>query len=210
MVYPLAPLAGQPASQAAAATGVRRMRFVVIAICSVLLFFPMYWLFEAVVGPNWGAGIAAAAMYIGFPMIAMKAWPGKPPEVPRSMELALDAGTLASADFDVVEVVEVKEWEDLGLTFLVGTGDGQTLFLSGQYLYGVVESGRFPSTRIRVFWDENEGLTFGVQCLGERLIPSRRIGPLSDDVLESDSFPSDRDVVGQGLQDVAEILSRNP
>jgi hypothetical protein len=83
---------------------VERMRFIVIAICAVVLFFPMYWLFEAVVGPDWGAGIAAVAMYIAFPVMALKAWPGRVLQGPQSMEAALVNGTLKCADFDVIEV----------------------------------------------------------------------------------------------------------
>jgi hypothetical protein len=185
------------------------MRFIVIAICSITLFFPTYWLFEAVVGSNWGAGIAAVAMYLAFPIVAIKVWPGRAPESPRSMELALDEGTLASAEFDISEIVEVQEWEDEGRTYLMDIGNNRTLFVSGQYLYGVVDSGRFPSTRIRLFWDEQQNLTFGVQCLGDRLIPSRKIAPLPLEVLESENYPEDRDVIGQRLHDVVEKLSRN-
>jgi hypothetical protein len=126
------------------------MRFIVIAICSVVLFFPVYWLFHAVVGPAWGAGIAAVAMYIAFPILAMKVWPAKPTPT-TSMVAALEGGSLASADYDVAEVVEVQELEDEGPHFFMDVGGGRTLFLSGQYLDEPVRAGRFPSSRIRVF-----------------------------------------------------------
>jgi hypothetical protein len=188
--------------------GVRRMRFIVIAVCSVVLFFPAFWLFEAVVGPNWGAGIAAVAMYIGFPILAMKVWPGK--QAPATTMLAaLEDGSLASADYDITEVVEVEESEDEGLHFLMDIGQGRTLFLSGQYLYEPVKAGRFPSTRIRVFWHAQAGLTYGVQSLGDRILPSRKLSPPSLKTVESGAFPSDRDVLGQDLGTVTEVLGGN-
>ena len=182
------------------------MRFIVIAICSVVLFFPAFWLFQSVVGPNWGAGIAAVAMYIGFPILAMKVWPGK--QLPTtSMLAALEDGSLASADYEVAEVVEVEELEDEGLHFLMDIGQGRTLFLSGQYLYEPVKAGRFPSTRIRVFWHAQAGLTYGVQSFGDRLLPSRKLAPPSLKAIESGAFPSDRDVLGQQLPAVVEVIA---
>ena len=184
------------------------MRFIVIVICSVGLFFPMYWLFEAVVGPNWGAGIAAVAMYIAFPVAAMKMWPEKPIPQTFSMETALTRGTLTSADFDIRQVVPIEEFEDEP-HFLLDIGDNRTLYLSGKYLYGAVDSGRFPSTRIRVFWDSVDGVTYGVQDLGDRLIQSEEVVRPSIVSLESDAYPSDRDIIGQGIRDVIQALSRN-
>jgi len=71
------------------------MRFLVIAIGSIVLFFPAFWLFDAVVGPNWGAGIAAVAMYIAFPVLALTVWPAKKAPSETSLLNALEEGTLA-------------------------------------------------------------------------------------------------------------------
>ena len=188
---------------------VRRMRFIVVAICAVGLFFPMYWLFEAVVGPDWGAGIAAVAMYIAFPIVALKAWPTKESPGSHSMEGALTDGTLESADFEVNEVVQIQEYEDAGLHFLLDIGSGKTLFLSGQYLYSAVDAGRFPSNRIRVYWNAAHGITYGVQSLGDRILPSQMVPPPAQEVVDDGVLPSDRDVIGQSIQDVLQALSRN-
>lgn len=181
------------------------MRLIVIAICSVALFFPVFWLFQAVVGPNWGAGIAAIAMYIAFPILAMKVWTGKRPSA-ISMLAALEDGSLVSADYEVDEVIVIEESEDEGLHFLLDIGQGRTLFLSGQYLYGPVESGRFPSTRIRVFWHAQSDLTYGVQSLGDRILPSRRLRPPSANTIESGALPNDRDILRQNMRLVADVL----
>jgi hypothetical protein len=50
------------------------MRLLIIAIASVILFFPMYWMLHPFFGPNWGAGIAAFMMYIGFPALFLLKW----------------------------------------------------------------------------------------------------------------------------------------
>lgn len=50
------------------------MRLVLIAIASVTLFFPLYWALHPFLGPNWGAGIAAFMMYIGFPCLFLLKW----------------------------------------------------------------------------------------------------------------------------------------
>jgi tagatose-1,6-bisphosphate aldolase non-catalytic subunit AgaZ/GatZ len=80
--------------------------------------------------------------------------------------------------------------------------------LSGQYLYGAVESGGFPSNRIRVYWNSERGITYGVQSLGDRLLPIRLIAPPSPEVVDDGVLPTDRDVIGQSIQDVIQALSR--
>ena len=50
------------------------MRLLLIGIASVVLFFPLYWMLHPFFGPNWGAGIAAFMMYIGFPVLFVLKW----------------------------------------------------------------------------------------------------------------------------------------
>ncbi|WP_444909970.1 hypothetical protein [Microbulbifer sp. TRSA005] len=50
------------------------MRLLLIAILSVILFFPLYWALHPFFGPNWGAGISAFMMYIGFPTLFLLKW----------------------------------------------------------------------------------------------------------------------------------------
>ena len=50
------------------------MRLLLIAIASVVLFFPLYWALHPFFGPNWGAGIAAFMMYIGVPSLLLLKW----------------------------------------------------------------------------------------------------------------------------------------
>ena len=50
------------------------MRLLLIAIASLILFFPLYWALHPFFGPNWGGGIAAFMMYIGFPSLFLLKW----------------------------------------------------------------------------------------------------------------------------------------
>lgn len=43
-----------------------------VAVISVLLFFPVFWLFSALAGADWGAGIAAVVALIGFPVVGLR------------------------------------------------------------------------------------------------------------------------------------------
>ena len=182
------------------------MRFIVIAIASVVLFFPAFWLFSQAVGDNWGAGIAAVAMYLAFPILMMKVWPGSKKGKADTMYEALENGALSSAEYEVRDVVEIEEFEDEGRHYLLDIGDGKTLVLSGQYLYTPVESGIFPSSRIRVFWHRTEGYTFGIECLGNKMLPSKTIKPIAEDGIEDKNFPGDRELLDQPLDKVAALI----
>ena len=50
------------------------MRLLLIAIASVILFFPLYWALHPFFGPNWAAGLAAFMMYICFPCLFLLKW----------------------------------------------------------------------------------------------------------------------------------------
>ena len=43
------------------------MKLILIALASVILFFPMYWLLHPIMGANYGAAIAALIMFLVFP-----------------------------------------------------------------------------------------------------------------------------------------------
>lgn len=175
------------------------VRFLVVAVVSVILFFPTYWLFHAVVGPDWGAGIAAVAMYVAFPAIALRLWREKASIRPPSMESALVTGQLGQAEYDVSEAVSIEEAEDEGLHFYLSIGPSKTLFLSGQYLYEQSENGSFPSSRIRLFWHKTLGITYGVESLGHPLASSRHLPPLTIQQMQSAEAPEDRQVFSRSI-----------
>ena len=47
------------------------MKQVVVALISVIFFFPLYWVLHPILGPEWGAGVAAAMMFVGFPVLIL-------------------------------------------------------------------------------------------------------------------------------------------
>jgi hypothetical protein len=175
------------------------MRLVVVAFVSVVLFFPAFWLFQSVFGANWGAGIASFGMYIAFPIVALRAWPTKVKAGLPSMSRALAAGELAEMDFDVSAAVALEESEDEGLHYFLQVAEDRTLFLSGQYLYEPVDAGRFPSTKIRLYWHRTAGITYGVQCLGTPLPPLSTVTASTDIGMERADRPEDRQVLEQSL-----------
>lgn len=50
------------------------MRLLVIAVLSVILFFPLYTILHPVFGKFWGSWIAAFMMVIGFPILFLNKW----------------------------------------------------------------------------------------------------------------------------------------
>jgi len=55
------------------------LRVLTICLGSVVLFFPAYWVLHPLLGADWGAAIAAALMYLGFPALMLKLWKTYPP-----------------------------------------------------------------------------------------------------------------------------------
>ncbi len=55
------------------------IRYLIIGVLSILLFFPAYWLLSKFLGDDWGAGAAMVMMYIGFPALMLKLWKSYPP-----------------------------------------------------------------------------------------------------------------------------------
>jgi hypothetical protein len=176
------------------------MRFITIAIASAVLFFPTFWLFSAVVGVDWGAGIAAVAMYVAFPILGLKIWRPPASQNLASMESALAAGELGTTEYEISEVVEIEECEDEGKHFFLAIGPSETLFLSGQYLYDVLERGNFPSSRICLFWHKSLGVTYGVQSIGEPIQPKVRLPAFTDEQCDK-GVPRDREVLPRSIHE---------
>lgn len=181
------------------------MRLLLIALGSVALFFPTYWLFHAAVGPNWGAAIAAVAMYVAFPALGMALWTG-PRRRPDPLGDALESGNLAIDDHAVFGAVEVAETEDEGLHFFLDIGDGRTLHLSGQYLYEPVRRALFPRAHVRVLWNRSNDVTYGVLGDGEPCEILERLGPYTPEHGVGGHVPADRAVLAQPLSTVVAKL----
>ncbi len=47
-------------------------KLAVVAVASALLFFPVFWIFSAIAGQDWGAGIALVGMFVVFPVFGLR------------------------------------------------------------------------------------------------------------------------------------------
>lgn len=178
------------------------MRFLYVAISAVILFFPAYWLFQRVVGQDWGAGIAAVFMYVWYPYMALKFLGRNDKKYSeKGMDAALAKGKLSVAEYEVRSYVQIAEFDDEGLLFLLSIAPDRTLCLQGQYLYDVADNKNFPSDKIRIFWDNESGHTFGVEAIGaNRLLPLMSLPPLTDKQLSSSGLPRDREIIQLGVE----------
>ena len=91
-----------------------------------------------------------------------------------------EAGEVDETEFEIVDAIEVREEEDEGRHFYLQLADGRVLFLSGQYLYDPVDSGRFPSARVIVVRAPNSGIVLSMRPHGPYLAPSAVRPPFSE------------------------------
>jgi hypothetical protein len=187
------------------------MRYLLIPISAIILFFPAGWLFSKVVGNAWGSGIAAFVMYIWYPYMAFNFLDrnkSKVPDVP-DMAQALASGDLEVSNYVVRSVIEIEEIDDEGMFFLLDVGENLTLCLRGQYLYESTENGLFPASEIKVFWNKSLGFTYGVQGAGDKLEPTRVLLPLTGDQWDLDYLPEDRELINKNINKVVKDIEES-
>jgi hypothetical protein len=103
----------------------------------------------------------------------------------------LDGNQVDETTFDVVGAVEVAELEDEGKHFYLTLSDGRTVFLSGQYLYELVQSKRFPAERITVVRAPASGTVLDVRASGEHIAPREQRAAFTLDDIERGRVPQD-------------------
>lgn len=187
------------------------MRYIFVPITAILLFFPAAWLFSKVIGNDWGSGIAAFIMYIWYPYMAFNFLDRKLNKVTGvpDMAQALASGELEVSLYSVRSVIEIEEFDDEGMFFLLDVGENQTLCLRGQYLYEATERGLFPSPEIKVFWNNHLEFTYGVEGNGHKLEPARVLPPLTGEQWDFESLPEDRDLINKNIHEVAKMIEEN-
>ena len=103
-----------------------------------------------------------------------------------SLQLDVDEIRLEVLHCTAQDAVLLEEYEDEGLGYFLDVGNGQILFLQGQYLYDLVwgddwceqdeSRGVFPCTQFSlVRIPPSLGEPLDLQCSGQRFSPSRRI-----------------------------------
>lgn len=183
------------------------MRYIFVPLSAVILFFPTFWFFSQIVGDKWGAGIAALFMYIVYPFMVLKFLERHDEVDDMTQELA--SGLLEMSEYSVKSVIEIKEFDDEGMFFLLEVGENKTLCLRGQYLYECTDGGSFPSSEIKILWNKNFGFTDSVEGTGNKLKPKRRLPPLNEKQWKLDSLPEDRDLIHKKIDEVAQIIEDN-
>lgn len=165
-------------------------------VTAVLAFAVVFLLvgFSAVVLPyTWAV---RAALIAGI--LAALAWYGGIQRRLRRQLAELSAtaareaatGTVQSAIYRISDAIAVAEAEDEGLSYFLLLDDGQTLFLSGQYLYEPTDQG-FPWESFEVVTVASGDWVLRVVPLGPPLAPGWTRGPFTDAELESGKIPED-------------------
>lgn len=78
----------------------------------------------------------------------------------------LKRGLVAVAKFKITSALRITEIEDNGYAFFLKIEDGRVLFLMGQYLYGLTESGKFPAENLEVVYTPSSRMVLAVRSSG--------------------------------------------
>ena len=145
-------------------------RLISIAVVCTMLLIPIAGFSSNIItnGPLLIA-VSFGLAYFVIPAYLLHIWPSSRRAKVKSMSDALWDGELRTTEHQVRAAVQIEEVEDEGLHFLLSTGDGRTLSLSGQYLYAPVECQVFPSEGVRVFTHSVTGQVYGVEAFGQPL-----------------------------------------
>ena len=91
--------------------------------------------------------------------------------------------------------VRIEEYEDEGPGFFLDVGDGDILFLQGQYLDETVHGQRFPSSAFRLQRAPKSNLVFSLECTGQYQPPMRERRWLED----LEYLPMDQEILQVSL-----------
>jgi hypothetical protein len=145
------------------------LRLISIAVVCTMLLIPIAGFSSNIIsnGPLLIA-VSFGLAYVAAPAVLLHIWPARTGQQHKSMQDALWDGELLSQEYRVSAVAEIEEVEDEGFHFLLSTNSGETLYLSGQYLYGAVERSEFPSESVRLFSNKKTGLRYGIEPGGPK------------------------------------------
>jgi hypothetical protein len=180
------------------------LRLIIIAVVCTMLLFPIAG-FTSKIITNEPLLIAVTfgLACIAIPAFLLHIWPASEAKLRKSMQDALWDGELVTAEHEVRDIAQIEEIEDEGLHFLLAIETGQTLSLSGQYLYGPVERNEFPSRRVRVFANKTTGLIYGVESVGERIPSWPLYDSFTDEKVNPDPMLEDGKLYPQSIADIA-------
>lgn len=167
-------------------------RFIIIAIVCTGMLIPIAGFSSNIISN--GAVLIALTFglgYVALPILLLSIWPEAKGKRSKSIQDALWDGELLTTEYESCAVAQIEETEDEGLHFLVTTQTGETIFLSGQYLYELVERNMFPSERFRIFKNKTTGESYGIEPAGTRLASWSTFGPFAPENSSANFFPED-------------------
>jgi len=182
------------------------LRLIIISVVCTMLLIPIAGFSSNIIsnGPLLIA-ISFGLAYVAIPAYLLHIWPAKSKEKPIPIETALWEGNLATTEYEIGDIAQIEETEDEGLHFLISTKSGGTLFLSGQYLYELVDRKLFPSERVRVFRNRITGMPYGIEPVGSPLTEWPTYGALSTSQASEETDLQDGQIYEQS---VAAIVAR--
>jgi hypothetical protein len=184
------------------------IRLILIAIVCTALLIPIAAATSRIISSQpLLIAISFGLAYIVAPAVLLQTWPARRGKKSKSIGDALWDGELLTVDYPVSAVAQIEEMEDEGLHFLVAIDNVGTLWLSGQYLYGPVERGEFPSQGIRLFRNKATGAFYGIEATGQRLEQWVTYDPVQGEPTEAGFELEDSKVYSQSIEQIAAALN---
>ncbi|ARU28775.1 hypothetical protein [Cellvibrio sp. PSBB006] len=180
------------------------LRLLVVAAVSTFLLIPIAGYSSNIIKNEILLIIASfISGYVIVPAILLKLWPERQGrnEV-ETLDSALESGLIKTVEYSVDQVVEIEEFEDEGLHYLMSISPNKTLSLFGQYLYPYGELENFPSTRIRLFIHTGNNLCYGIECAGDKITEIDQLGPPTPDAWAAGVVPYDLEIIEKPLVDI--------
>jgi hypothetical protein len=186
-------------------------RLIVIAVVCTMLLIPIVGFSSNIIssGPLLIA-VSFGLAYFVIPVYLLRLWPSQKVKKLKSMSDALWDGELQTVEYKVCAIAQIEESEDEGLHFLIATESGQTLSLSGQYLYGPVERMVFPSEGVRLFKNSVSGQLYGVEPTGQRIQSWPIYDPFTVGRVQTDLTIEDGQFYPMSIEEIISKLGLRP
>lgn len=137
-------------------------------------------------------------------IIYSKSWTGGQ-EFRQKVKDDLRQGQVKISIIDVDLVIEIKEEEDEGPSFIVVTKDGEKILLTGQDLYKYTDK-QFPWSQFEVLEAPYSKVFFGLKQLGKPIVVNNRLPPFTYEQAKSlGCFEKDYIVLDDALLKQANI-----
>ena len=186
------------------------LRLLVVAVASTFLLIPIAGYSSNIIKNEILLIITSfISGYVIVPTILLKLWPERQGrnEV-ETLDSALEKGLIKTIEHNVDKVVEIEEFEDEGLHYLLSISPNKTLSLLGQYLYPYGELEKFPSTKIRLFIHIEDNICYGIECVGDKINEIDQVGPPTPQAWAAGVVPYDLDIIEKPLGDIVEGIKK--